>query len=130
MTFALLVLIAAAVALDAPRRGVFVVPLDGYPGHYLAPEAAAAFAAACDVARPYSVTSSYRSREEQERLYAEYASGQRSAPVAKPGTSKHELGLALDARGPIEWERAMGARGWRRPIAAIEPWHWEYGGSA
>lgn len=41
------------------------------------------------------VSSSYRSRAEQERLYAAYKAG--TGPLAAvPGTSAHERGLALD----------------------------------
>lgn len=40
------------------------------------------------------VNSAFRSREDQERLYANRA--RNPYPVAKPGTSKHETGSALD----------------------------------
>ena len=42
------------------------------------------------------VTSGRRSRGEQERLYRNYVKGLSRFPAAKPGTSKHELGLAVD----------------------------------
>ncbi len=47
------------------------------------------------------VTSATRSRAEQERLWAEKQAGRHNGPVAKPGTSSHEHGQALDvAYGP------------------------------
>jgi D-alanyl-D-alanine carboxypeptidase len=43
------------------------------------------------------ITSEVRSREEQQRLYdAWIARGRTGNPVAKPGTSKHETGNAID----------------------------------
>ena len=42
------------------------------------------------------VTSGYRSRAAQTRLYNRYLQGLQSYPVAPPGTSDHEKGLALD----------------------------------
>jgi hypothetical protein len=41
------------------------------------------------------INSAFRSREEQERLYALYQSG-RGLPAAPPGSSLHERGLAVD----------------------------------
>lgn len=43
-----------------------------------------------------SVTSAKRSRAQQKALYANYLAGRSAYPVAPPGTSKHELGLAVD----------------------------------
>lgn len=42
------------------------------------------------------VTSGYRSRAKQAWLYKRYISGLQPYPVAPPGTSDHERGLALD----------------------------------
>lgn len=42
------------------------------------------------------VTSGYRSRASQTRLYKRYLAGLQPYPVAVPGTSDHEKGLALD----------------------------------
>lgn len=42
------------------------------------------------------VTSGYRSRAAQTKLYNRYLAGLQSYPVAPPGTSDHEKGLALD----------------------------------
>ncbi|MEH3098877.1 D-alanyl-D-alanine carboxypeptidase family protein [Sphingomonas adhaesiva] len=43
-----------------------------------------------------SVTSGLRSREKQEQLYADKLAGRHLGPVAKPGTSDHERGQAID----------------------------------
>ena len=45
--------------------------------------------------RKLKINSAFRSREEQERLYALYQSG-RGLPAAPPGSSLHERGLAVD----------------------------------
>lgn len=42
------------------------------------------------------VTSTFRSRTYQARLYRDYLAGRNPYPVAAPGTSAHELGLAFD----------------------------------
>ncbi len=87
---------------------------------------------------PLCVSSSYRSLEEQQELY-------RAKPdlAAKPGTSNHGWGLAVDlCDGPDKfgtpqyaWLTAHGPDyGWENPSWARqggsrpEPWHWEYVG--
>ncbi|KTT72616.1 phage tail length tape measure family protein [Sphingomonas endophytica] len=42
------------------------------------------------------VTSGLRTRERQEQLYADKLAGRHNGPVAKPGTSDHERGQAID----------------------------------
>lgn len=42
------------------------------------------------------VTSAYRSKAAQTKLYNRWLAGLQQYPVAKPGTSDHEKGLALD----------------------------------
>jgi len=42
------------------------------------------------------VTSVRRTYAEQVKLYAKYLRGENPYPVAKPGTSAHETGLAFD----------------------------------
>lgn len=53
-----------------------------------------------EVARRYglrpTVTSTYRTIREQQRLYSEYLAGRHPYPVARPGTSLHNYGLAVD----------------------------------
>jgi len=67
------------------------------------------------------VTSTRRSTAEQTRLYRRWLAGQSRFPVARPGTSKHEKGLAVDlvARPEVlrrlgeAWERVGGRWGGR-----------------
>lgn len=42
------------------------------------------------------ITSGYRSRATQARLYRDYLNGVNLYPAAPPGTSDHERGLAID----------------------------------
>lgn len=80
----------------------------------------------------------YRSLSAQYRIKAE-----RGSFAARPGTSEHGWGLAVDLcdgveQGPsslsYQWMRANGPRyGWQNPNWAqrggsgpYEPWHWEY----
>ncbi|MBP2331130.1 cell wall-associated NlpC family hydrolase [Kibdelosporangium banguiense] len=98
----------------------------------LAAEFSAAFG------RTVCVTDSYRTFDEQVRLY-----GVKPALAAVPGTSNHGWGLAVDLCGGAQsygtpeyaWLRANAGRyGWSNPVWALpgrgreEPWHWEFGG--
>lgn len=95
------------------------------PGFYLRTDAAKAFDRACEKAgMTPKVNSATRTRSQQEALYRAYLAGTGNL-AAKPGTSKHEFGLAVDARGSEVWEREMEAEGFRRTVAS-EPWHWEF----
>lgn len=52
---------------------------------------------------PYRITSACRSTQEQERLYKAYLRGENEFPVAPPGHSAHQKGLAIDiARDDID----------------------------
>lgn len=97
----------------------------------------AAFTAAFGA--PLALTDSYRSYDSQVRLY-----GQKPGLAARPGTSNHGWGIAVDVFGGVdsygsaehawlvehgrtygwinpEWARAGGSR--------PEPWHWEFDAS-
>lgn len=54
----------------------------------------------------------------------------RGLPVAVPGTSKHNLGVAIDTsvgRPVHTWLLSHGKRhGWSRPLIVADPIHWEY----
>ncbi len=54
----------------------------------------------------------------------------RGFPVSVPGTSKHNLGLALDTsvnRPVAKWLKAHGGDyGWKQPLLRRDPVHWEY----
>lgn len=55
------------------------------------------------------VTSSYRTRAEQTRLYRRYLAGLSRFPAAPPGRSKHEHGRAIDLYAGDETLRRLGA---------------------
>lgn len=60
-----------------------------------------------------TITSVRRSRARQARLYRAYLRGENPFPVAPPGKSAHEHGLAWDMVGPLSELRRLG-RLWRR----------------
>lgn len=105
-------------------------------GHYLRVDAAAAFnkmAAAAEAdGVPLEKNSSFRTFEEQQQLKLEQLDGKRTDPVAEPGYSNHEGGVAVDistkrgTNAQYVWLRANAHRfGFRQTISS-EPWHWEY----
>ena len=50
---------------------------------------------------PYRITSSCRNHDDQARLYQDYLDGKTGGlPVALPGHSAHERGLAMDIARP------------------------------
>ena len=118
-------------------------PLIGAEGESLRPDAAAAFnsmsaAYQRDTGNTLCVTDSYRSYSQQV-----VTKSQRGHFAAKPGTSNHGLGTALDLCGGVnnfghpahEWMKQNAALyGWFHPSWAgprgslPEPWHWEYSG--
>lgn len=69
------------------------------------------------------ITSGYRSVAEQRRLYERYIAGRQPYPVAPPGRSYHNYGLAVDivADSPPGAQEALG-RLW-------ESWGGLWGGS-
>lgn len=101
-----------------------LVELASAPGHKLTRAAARAFDAAASQSSPPRVTSSFRTRAQQEALYALFLAGKGNL-AARPGTSLHESGLAVDARGTPAWEAAMVRNGFKRTVTS-EPWHWEF----
>lgn len=81
-----------------------------------------------------TVTSCYRSREKQAKLYKEFLARNRRPPaVAAPGKSKHEVGLAIDISSvqgnEMEKMGILRKNGIIRPLANHkkypEPWHLE-----
>lgn len=83
------------------------------------------------------VNEGYRDLATQERYYAKPPSG--AGTAAKPGTSNHGWGLAVDLKlrgGEYAWMLANAPRyGWINPLWARdgkgieEPWHWEHVGA-
>ncbi|MCW7071859.1 MAG: phage tail tape measure protein [Methanophagales archaeon] len=74
---------------------------------------------------PLSITSGFRTHEEQAALYAQYGPSR----AARPGTSLHEQGLAVDlaAQSAREraWQLANAPRfGLEAPLSH-EPWHFQ-----
>lgn len=118
-------------------------PLWQASGEMLQPRAAAAFNAmsqayARQTGSPICVTDSYRSLPDQYVTKAK-----RGRFAARPGTSRHGLGMALDLCGGINnfgspahlWMKQNAPLyGWFHPSwaspsgATPEPWHWEYAG--
>ncbi|NYH54274.1 peptidase M15 [Nocardiopsis sinuspersici] len=84
--------------------------------------------------RPMCVADSYRPYHEQVYLFQQMLPGM----AAKPGTSQHGLGVAVDLCGGVnrlgtpehEWMLANAPdHGWHNPAWArggFEPWHWEF----
>jgi LAS superfamily LD-carboxypeptidase LdcB len=110
-------------------------------GHYLRSDAAVALAKLSFAYRDHfgtdlSITDSYRSYRSQVSLRA-----RKPGLAARPGTSEHGWGLAVDLGGGVEaadehyaWLRENAPTyGWDNPEWAraggsgpYEPWHWEY----
>lgn len=115
--------------------------LPGSSGQKLRADAAVAFAAmAADykkaIGSPICITDGYRTLAEQQAL-----SRRKPGLTARPGTSEHGWGLAVDLGCGVEsfgsrqhaWLRANAdSYGWdlptwaRRGGSKPEPWHWEY----
>jgi D-alanyl-D-alanine carboxypeptidase len=91
-----------------PRTATPTGLTDAGGGHLLTSQAAAAFASMSSAAARDGVTlvplSGYRSYAEQAALYAQYSAayGQAQADTfsARPGTSEHQTGLAIDIGSP------------------------------
>ncbi len=114
---------------------------------YLRPDAADSFNAMVDAAAQDGVTllagSAFRSIPEQTILYLAYLARFKSAPtVAKPGSSNHGNGTAVDvADAPgrsltygssgYQWMKSNASRfgfSWDEGSKVDEPWHWRYTG--
>jgi len=59
------------------------------------------------------VTSAVRTHAQQRALYRRYLAGMNPYPVAKPGTSAHELGLAVDVWAGDSARTQLLGRTWR-----------------
>ncbi len=74
---------------------------------------------------PVPISSGWRSREHQQRLYDQR--GSNPYPVARPGSSKHEQGLAIDV--PISFVPSLARVGPEvglcRPLPRDDPVHFE-----
>lgn len=75
------------------------------------------------------IVSSFRSRAQQEKLYAAYKNGTGNL-AAKPGTSNHESGLAIDfanTRGAYAWLKKNAGQFGLKNLPG-EPWHYSPSG--
>lgn len=76
------------------------------------------------------VTSTWRSRTQQRRLYRRSLNGNRAFPAAPPGQSKHQEGLAIDLVAPAPELARLGAI-WRKAGGiwggSVDPIHFEAG---
>ncbi len=127
-------------SLGVEHNGVFTAAnTDPIPGGRLWPEAALTWNAmhAAFVAdggdpnhfRPGGPASSARSIAQQRHFFAN-----QPPPAARPGTSLHGWGLAVDCPFPDAqvWLRSNATRwGWSHEEGARvgEPWHWNYAGA-
>lgn len=109
-------------------------PLDAFAGTAgLHPSLGAAVDRLIEASRgAVYVVSGFRGPQEQARLWAsalaEHGSAERADDwVAPPGSSKHELGLAVDLGGDLVLAERL-VRSMRLPLTrplAHEPWHFE-----
>lgn len=72
--------------------------------------------------KPLPITSGFRTKEEQQRLYDQRASNRN--PVAVPGTSKHEVGNAVDISASVPND-FLSQFGLHRPLGKKDPVHTE-----
>lgn len=108
---------------DAPDRSGSLPPGSSTG---LAPAMRAALARAHQLlGRPVPITSGFRSRAKQEELWRRRASNR--YPVAPPGSSMHERGLAVDVpSGFVATLRAIaGEAGLCQPYPRTDPVHFE-----
>lgn len=112
-----------------------LTPLKGFKGHYLWEDAAIAFellmAAAKDAGITIGVTDSYRTYESQVRLAKTKGLYAEGGLAARPGTSNHGWGTALDLRldsKALAWMRAEAFKYGYVEDVPREPWHWHYVG--
>lgn len=106
----------------------------GQSGHRLFAPAAAAWdglvAAAAADGVAVRITDSYRSYEQQVDLVNHKGLYSEGGLAARPGTSIHGWGLAVDAdvndTRTLDWIRTNGPRFGFVEAVPREPWHWEF----
>jgi LAS superfamily LD-carboxypeptidase LdcB len=78
---------------------------------------------------PGGTLSAYRTYEQQAMLYEQFLAGT-GAPANPPGTSSHEVGIAVDVATP-EMRSVIDEIGWQYGWSGTIPsewWHVAYGG--
>lgn len=71
-------------------------------------------------------SSAFRTSSEQEALYKRYLAG-KGAKAARPGSSRHEHGLAIDFGGDMQLLAQLAPKYGLFAAVEGEPWHWELG---
>lgn len=122
---------AAAEASDAAAKGDgSSVTRQGKPiGAHIAQKFDEMVAAAKKDGVELKISSGLRTRAEQERLYAAYKNGTGNL-AAKPGTSNHESGSAVDfanTPGAYNWLKKNSERFGFKNLPS-EPWHYSLNG--
>lgn len=111
-----------------------LTPLATQPGHQLYAPAAASWNNLVAAARAdgieMRITDSYRDYAEQVDLVRRKGLYSEGGLGAKPGTSNHGWGMAVDADvtdpQTLQWLKTNGPRfGWVESVPR-EPWHWEF----
>lgn len=122
---------ATSQAGPTPKGNGSTVDRQGKPiGAHIAKQFDSMVAAAKQDGVNITITSGARSRAEQEKLYAAYKNGTGNL-AAKPGTSNHESGDALDLGPPAAYgwlKQNAGRFGFKNSIPS-EPWHWSLSGN-
>lgn len=130
---------AEHVPLDLVHYGNGRIPVEALTsigsGHYLWHEAAVAFKALRKAAKAdgitIGITDSYRSYEGQVSVAKRKGLYSQGGLAAKPGTSNHGWGTALDLRldsAAQAWMRSNAYRFGYVEDVPREPWHWHYVG--
>lgn len=105
------------------------------PGRWLSPDAADAYNRMRHDGMPAGITSAGRTEAEQRAMYNAWVAGGKKHPpsVAKPGTSKHEGGNAIDLpKAAADWAHKNGSKygftnpSWAKRKETLEPWHFEF----
>jgi hypothetical protein len=113
-------------AVGADARAEQLLPPGGSGTDGLVPGLVQAIARAEDLlGEPVPITSGFRTRAQQAALWAARATN--PYPVARPGTSRHERGLAVDvARWFVATLRSVAAAvGLCQPLPLSDPVHFE-----
>ncbi len=117
---------------QVPRSAL--TPLSTQPGHKLYAPAAASWNSLVATARSegidLKITDSYRDYDEQVDLARRKGLYAEGGLAARPGTSIHGWGMAVDANvndpRTLQWLKTNGPRfGWVEAVPR-EPWHWEF----